>query len=188
MPSNVPTASANPGAPAASGNVTNVSYQQVRPSGNFKQLQQSGLTISYPDNWQAFSASNGGITIAPAAGVSQQAIAYGVVIDAVQAQNATSLDQATQQLINSLQQSNNLRVAGSPQPITVNGQQGRSVDLIGTSPVQQNGQALQEHDWLVTLPNPQGGLVYLVFVAPEDDFSQLRPTFQKMLRSLQLGG
>lgn len=190
IPSNVPLPSSSPaGSASPSGNVTNVSYQQVRPSGNFKQLQQGGLTISYPDNWQLFSGSSGGITIAPAAGVSQQAIAYGVVIDVAQDPNATSLDQATQNLIRGLQQNNNLRVAGTPQRITVNGQQGRSVDLIGTSPVQQNGQPVQEHDWLVTLPNPQGGgLVYLVFVAPENSFSQLRSTYRKMLRSLRLGG
>ena len=45
---------------------------------------------------------------------------------------------------------------------------------------------LTERDWLVTLPRPQGGLVYLVFVSPERDFNQLHPTYQKMLDSLQL--
>lgn len=42
-----------------------------------------------------------------------------------------------------------------------------------------------EHDWLVTVPRSQGGLMYLVFVAPEQDFGQLRPTFQRMLASLK---
>lgn len=39
---------------------------------------------------------------------------------------------------------------------------------------------------LVTVPGSQGGLMYLVFVAPEQDFSQLCPTFQRMLHSLEV--
>jgi hypothetical protein len=68
----------------------------------------------------------------------------------------------------------------------VNGQSGRSTLLTGTSPIQQNGQSVPERDWLVTLPGPNGNLTYLVFVAPENDFNQLRPTYQKMLDSLQI--
>jgi beta-barrel assembly-enhancing protease len=71
-------------------------------------------------------------------------------------------------------------------PIEVNGTQGRSLELSGKSPLTQNGQPLSERDWLVTLPRPQGGLFYVVFVSPERDFNQLHPTYQKMLDSLQL--
>jgi hypothetical protein len=52
--------------------------------------------------------------------------------------------------------------------------------------VEQNGQPVAERDWLVTIPDSQGGLMYLVFVAPDRDFGQLKPTYQKMLNSLQL--
>jgi beta-barrel assembly-enhancing protease len=79
-----------------------------------------------------------------------------------------------------------MKVYSSPSSIQVNGQQGRSVYLSGTSPIQQNGQAVPERDWLVTLPGPKGELMYVVFVAPERDFNQLRPTYQKMLDSLQI--
>ena len=130
-----------------------------------------------------------GLTIAPPSGASQDAIAYGVVIGSAQDQNANTLDQATDDLIRSLQQSNpNLRLGGNPQRITVNGVQGRSVDLSGESPVQRNGQALPEHDWLVTLPSSQAqaGLYYLIFIAPENDFGRLRGTYEKMLDSLQV--
>jgi hypothetical protein len=57
------------------------------------------------------------------------------------------------------------------------------VELTGNSPVQQNGRPLRERDWLVTLPAPQGGLVYMIFIAPENTFSQLRPTFEQILNS-----
>ena len=128
-----------------------------------------------------------GVVIAPQAGVAAGAIAYGVIVSAAQDSNATSLDQATQDLIQNLQQSNqDLQVAGNPRPIRVNGLEARSGDLLGSSPVEQNGQPLREHDWLVTLPRPQGGLLYLIFIAPENDFNRLRPTFEKMLNSLQV--
>ena len=60
------------------------------------------------------------------------------------------------------------------------------MDLTGESPIQQNGKPEPEHDWLVALPRPDGTVLYAVFIAPERDFSQLRPTYESMLRSLHL--
>jgi Zn-dependent protease with chaperone function len=191
-PANLPTApsdtSGGTGGAGGSGNVVNVSYQQVKPSGNFTQLQNQVFSIAYPDNWQPMSDQNsGGVTIAPPAGVGQGAIAYGVVINGAQDPNGGSLDQSTQQLIQGLQQSNpGLSASGSAQNIKVNGIEGRSINLRGTSPVQQDGRSVSERDWLVTLQRPQGGLLYLVFVAPEDSFRQLRSTYKRMLNSLQI--
>jgi Zn-dependent protease with chaperone function len=187
VPKNLPASSgSNAGASSAPMNVT---FDQIRPSNNFKQLQQNGFSIAYPDNWQASGdQSSGAITIAPAAGVTQAAIAYGVIVAAGQDPNASSLDQATQDLIQNMQRQNpGLRVSGNMQSIQVNGLQGRSVTLIGTSPVQRNGQPLPERDWLITLPyQGGGGLLYQVFIAPENDFGRLRPTYEKMLNSLQV--
>jgi Zn-dependent protease with chaperone function len=176
--------SANPGGNA---NISSVTPQQVKPSSNLQPLQHNAFTISYPDNWQVFGDPNSDVTIAPSAGVGQNAIAYGVVIGGSQDQNADSLDQATQDLIRNLQQSNqNLRVSGSARTIQVNGVDGRSVDLTGTSPVQKNGKPLNERDWLVTLPRPEGGLLYVIFIAPQNSFNQFRGTYQRMLNTLQL--
>jgi hypothetical protein len=126
-------------------------------------------------------------TIAPSAGVGQNAIAYGVVVSSVQDQNANSLDQATQDLIQNLQQSNpGLRQNGSIGATQVGGTQGRAVDLSGTSPIQQNGSALPERDRLVVAPGLNGNYLYLIFIAPEKDFGMLEPTFEKMLQSLRL--
>jgi len=68
----------------------------------------------------------------------------------------------------------------------VNGVQGRSIEFKGQSPVQKNGKPDSEHDWLVTLPQGQGGLVYLVFITPESAFNQIKPTYDKMLQSLKV--
>jgi hypothetical protein len=36
------------------------------------------------------------------------------------------------------------------------------------------------------LPRQDGSVLYLVFIAPERDFSQLRPAYENMLRSLHV--
>jgi hypothetical protein len=172
------------GAPPAS--LANVSFQQVQPSGNFKELQQNGFSISYPDNWEAASEQNG-ITIAPPAGAAQGAVAYGVVIGAAQDQNATTLDQATRDLVQNLEQNSQVQPAGGINRVSINGMDGRSVELKGQSPVQRNGQPAAERDWLITLPDSRGGLLYMIFVCPESDFDRLRPTFEKMLNTVRLG-
>jgi hypothetical protein len=48
-----------------------------------------------------------------------------------------------------------------------------------------SGQAQRERDWLVTLPQQDGSVMYFVFVAPKSEFQNFKPTFDSMLRSLQ---
>jgi hypothetical protein len=169
------------------GGSSSVSYRDVRPSGNLTPARDDAFTISYPDNWRLYRDQDGnGVTIAPPAGVTQGAVAYGVVINSANP-DSSSLDQAVQDVISSLEQSNaGLRPSGRPQPVRVNGVEGRSVDLRGESPIEEDGRPAPEHDWLIVLPRPQGGMLYAVFIAPERDFTELRPTFENMLRSLHL--
>jgi len=172
--------------PASSGSLADVKFEQIRPSDNLTALRTNAFSISHPDNWKAATGQNS-VTIAPPAGVGGDAVAYGVIIGGSQTGDASSLEQATQQLAQSIAQSNSgMRVSGSPESVAVNGLQGRAVYLLGESPVQQNGHALAERDWLVTVPRPGGGLLYLIFIAPETQFSQLRPTYEQMLNSLQV--
>ena len=193
IPANLPTAPSDKGGPgggtgsAGTADLSNVTLQQVKPSGKFKQLQQGPVSLQYPDNWQVSSDPNSGLTIAPAAGASQGGVAYGVVINGGQDQNASSLDDTMQKLVQSLVQSNpGSSASGNPKSITVNGVQGRTVDLAGNSPVQQNGQPLPERDRLVLLPRSDGSFVYFVFVAPQKDFNALSSTYDKMLKSVRM--
>ena len=171
---------------ANAGAITNVSFEQVRPSDQFTELHRMGVGISYPSNWITASGQNS-ITIAPKAGVGENAIAYGVVVSGAQDANASSLDQAAQDLIQNLQQTNpGLHQSGEIRHETAGGKDARSADLTGDSPLQQDGKALPEHDWLVVTQGSGGSYVYVIFIAPERDFATLKPTYQKMLDSLQL--
>jgi Zn-dependent protease with chaperone function len=181
------TGSMPPNLPGGNGQFADVSMQQVRPSSTFARAQINGFSIAYPENWKTGSDANdaNSFMIAPQEGVSQSGIAYGVLINS--APNARgSLDQATQQVLENIQKDNpGTRPSGEASSIEVNGMEGRSIFLSGPSPLEQEGQALPERDWLVTFENPSGGLFYVVFVAPERDFSQLRPTYEKMLESVR---
>jgi Zn-dependent protease with chaperone function len=161
----------------------------VAPSANLRVLNHSDFQISYPDNWQVFGDQNSAVTIAPQSGISQNAIAYGVMISGYQPEDPNaSLDQNTHELINSLRQSNpDLRQIGNDEGIRVNGVAGRSADLIGVSPLQdRRGTSVRERDWLVTMKRSDGNVIYLIFIAPDPEFGRLRPTFEEMLRSFRL--
>ena len=157
------------------------------PSGSMQTLNHSAFQMQYPQNWQVFGDQNSAVTIAPQAGLTQNAVAYGVIVNAFQPESNT-IDGAMHELEQSLRQSNpDLRLVGHDEAITINGQQGRSVDLLGSSPVMdKNNKAEKERDWLVVLPSSNNNVIYLVFIAPDRDFDRLRPTFEQMLRSFQL--
>jgi Zn-dependent protease with chaperone function len=171
---------------ANSATLSEVSLDQIRPTGEFTEVHQNGLSISYPANWSIASAQNS-LTIAPKAAVSQNAIAYGVVINGFDDSNASYLDQVTHDLIENLVKTNpGMRQAGEIRGSDVNGVQGRTADLTGNSPIQQGGTPIPEHDWLVVVPRSRGSYLSLIFIAPEKDFAALRPTYQRMLDSLRV--
>ena len=180
------SAAANPAAAGSPETIANVTLEQVKPSGDFTQASGNGFSISYPSNWATASGQNS-LTIAPKAGVGQNAIAYGVVISGARDSNANSLDQAAQDLIQNLQQSNpGMKQNGSIRSTSVNGTQGREVDLSSASPIQQNGAPLPERDRVVLVPVSNGNFLYLILISPERDFGALEPTFEKMLGSLRI--
>jgi hypothetical protein len=161
----------------------------VSPAAAMRDFNHSEYRISYPENWQVFGDSNSSVTIAPQNGVSQNAVSYGAIINDFQPENSTdSLDEATHDLVASLRQSNSdLRQIGHDETIRVNRIAGKSVDLIGSSPLKdQNGRTIQERDWLVTFQQKDGSLLYLVFISPDKDFGTMRPTYEQMLKTLRL--
>ena len=161
----------------------------VQPVASRRDFSHRDFRISYPENWQVYGDQNSAVTIAPQSGVIQNAVAYGLMINTYQPEDVNaSLDQSTHELLSSLRQSNpDLRQIGQDENIRVNGVTGKSVDLIGTSPLKdQSGRASQERDWLVAVKRRDGSLLYVVSIAPEKDFEALRPTFEQMLKSLQL--
>jgi beta-barrel assembly-enhancing protease len=165
-----------------------VSLASVLPSSRMVKTDLGAMTISRPDNWQLTNPAQSGqpMQIAPAAGVTANNVGYGVVLSSVTPKNPGSIDQITDDIVKAMQVSNDLQPAPA-QPIKVAGVQGRSVVMQSTSPFPDaNGQPQKERDWLVTVPRRDGSVLWLVFIAPEAQFDQFRPTFDAMLQSVKL--
>jgi hypothetical protein len=175
-------------AQGAAARVTPVSWTEVQPSSNFQTADLGALRIGCPENWSVIGAQQSAATIGPRAGVSEGAVAYGVVIRGGRAP-AANLDarQLTSAIVQSLQSSDaNMREVGDVHLITAGGISGGTVELETISSMADaDGKAQRELDWLVALPHGRGDAIFLVFVAPLAQFDQLRPTFERMLRSVQ---
>lgn len=160
------------------------------PSENFADYKGGSYALRYPDNWKAYSGSDGGAQFAPPGGIlgdseGQGPLAYGVIAARASipggAKDSNALDSATQQLVQSLQKSNpNLRVVRQASRVKLNGQAGLSTYLSNDSPA-----GGQETDWLITVAQPQG-LLYFLCVAPQAAYSNYEKTFNAILDSVRL--
>jgi Zn-dependent protease with chaperone function len=180
---NLPASATGPTASAGS-------MQSVLPSSRLVTADLGPVKIAHPDNWQIFPPKQQGanLIIAPQAGLTDNGVGYGVVINGVSPKGGQrmSLDDVTSDLVQSFQKGSGLQPLGSPQSVSVAGVQGRSVAMQSVSPFPDaNGRQQKERDWLVTVPRRDGSVLYFVFVAPQSEFDRFRPTYENMLRSAQ---
>jgi len=177
-----PAPSAPPASPA-------VSLRKVQPSQKLVATDLGRLKISRPDNWQVTMPKQQGdsLRIAPQAGVVSNAVGYGVVINGVMPdQQNLDIDEITAGLVQNMERSGDIKSVGKPQVITINGVQGRSVAMQSQSPfLNPGGHPQVERDWLVAVPQRDGSVIFMVFVAPEAEFSLFQPTYEAMLKSVQ---
>jgi Zn-dependent protease with chaperone function len=190
----VNTSAPAPGSPASPGPtnpaVPAVSLRKVEPSQKLVTADLGRMKISHPDNWQVQMPKQNGdsLTIAPPAGVAGSAVGYGVVINGVSPSSGQSMtiDQITAKLMQDMEGSGGVHSVGKPQTVTINGVQGRSVAMQSQSPfLNPSGQPQIERDWMVTVPQRDGSVIFMVFVAPEAEFSLFQPTYEAMLKSVQ---
>jgi hypothetical protein len=168
MPQNAPP----PGAPSASG---------------WKELRGQSFSLSYPGNWQVFGDQDSSMmTIAPREGLVQTQgggaqVGYGAILSYYSPRGRTDLRASTSELVNSLRAANpSMQIASRTQrSVRVGGSSGLITMLGSQSPY---GGA--ETDALLTVARPEG-LFYMVFVGPEQNFSQLEGAFQQMINSLR---
>lgn len=177
------------GAPATE-NVTvpSAPMSSIQPSSNFQSANVGGVTIDHPDNWQVIPGQQGSVTIAPRAGVSGGAVAYGVVIQPVSLSGSeTDVQQVTFAVAQSLESGDsNMKQNGNVEMITVGGMPAGTLQLTTVSPMPaQDGKPQPERDWLVAVPRGSGKAVAFVFVASQANFDQLKPSFDKMLSSVR---
>jgi hypothetical protein len=163
------------------------SWSAVQPSSNFQNADLGVAKMDRPANWDLVKEQSGA-TIAPRAGVSGGAIAYGVVVQAGKSPSANMNEtQLTTAVAQSLRTTDKrMKQLGDVEPIKVGGISGGSVELETISPMATaNNRVQRERDWLVAVPRGQSEVVFFVFVSPLANYDQLRPTFEQMLGSVR---
>jgi Zn-dependent protease with chaperone function len=163
---------------------------QVGLGSRMQTYRGPNFLIDHPSNWQVSGSAQSGVTLAPVGGAGTFGLAYGAIVGTVQVDSAITdsdgLANATQQLAQQLSQQNGgLQQLSVVQQLNVNGHLADGLDMRGRSPVVQNGSTSPEREWLVTITSDDGDLHTIVFVAPERDFAQLKPLFQRMLNSFR---
>jgi len=167
------------------------------------------FTVEHPDNWNVYP-SGLAVSIAPEGGVitrsdGRQVLLYGVIVNhytpfesdetrrslSLQRNYAPfedrtrprgTLEDATDDLVRTILSSNAYLRAetGSARPEVIDGAQGFSVLLSGTSPV--TGE--EERVTVYTRGLPDGHVIYALFTTPGRDYDSLQRTFSRMLRTL----
>jgi hypothetical protein len=144
-----------------------------------------------PENWRVTMPEKQGqfVTIAPPAGITDDgSVAYGVLLNVVEPPEGSrmSLDEITGHLVQGLQQGSHLEQLDKAEAVGVAGVEGRSVMLQSVSPLPgTNGEPQKERDWLVTFPQRDGSITFMIFVAPQSDFARFQPIFESMLKSVE---
>lgn len=178
-----------PAAGGSSASAPTVSLENVLPSQRMVATDLGPMKMERPENWEVVMPKQQGqsVTIAPQAGVTATGVGYGVILNGVSLPNGerVSIDDMTQRLVKEMEQNDALQQSGEPQPIIVAGIQGRSVTMHSVSPFSINGKAEKERDWLVTVPQQNGSVIFMVFVAPQSHFDRFQPTFEAMLKSVR---
>ena len=125
----------------ATSSVPFVSISKCDPARISETADLGALKIDRPENWEVVGSQQSSATIAPRAGVSGGAVAYGAVIRAGRAPAANlTMDQLTAAIVQSLRSSDsNMKQVGDIQPITVDGISGGSVELETISPMADCG-------------------------------------------------
>ena len=107
--------------------------------------------------------------------MTKSAVAYGIMLDTFQPEDTNAnLDQATDELLSSLEVQPGSATIGQDEKIPVNGIAGESVDLLGNSPYRVRAGARWEREWPVTFHR----CTELVVCGPhrsDKDFQSFRP-------------
>jgi len=167
--------------------------------------------ISYPDNWRVYSSDQGyAVTIAPQGGIvdlssGEQQIVYGMIVnhydpfgddaderfgnrrpstDDMRNQSGSSLSNATDDLVRQIRRTNPSLdlVPGSERRDTIDNGPSLSLVLRGTSPVTRR----EERVTVFARQLPDDHVLYVLFIAPGEDYEQLKTTFNRMVSSLRV--
>ena len=157
--------------------------------GDRKAFVHTAYNINYPADWQINGDESAAVvTITPPDGIDEAGnIACGLLIGRQEAGGGGTVADQVRTLEQAImKQDPNMQQEEPDDDVIVNKISGRTAEFLTKSPLSTASHTVQERDWLVALPGANGGLIYVVFVAPENQFETLRPVFESILRTFIL--
>jgi len=178
--------------------------QVAAPSSSLRKYtnRNGAYAISYPSNWRVYDSGGFGVTIAPEGGIGDAGgrteVVYGLIVNHYEpfgnsprsylrdgrTTTSVSMQDATNDLIAQLRQSSpHLRVINnSGQQLKVDGRTAMAASLRGTNP----NTRINERVTVVTRALPDGHLIYVLFVTPEQDASRYGPLLNNIVASIDV--
>ncbi|MCP5117903.1 MAG: M48 family metalloprotease, partial [bacterium] len=158
-----------------------------KPSEQQQGYRGKQFALDFPANWTKFDGE-GSVTFAPQDGVVQgqqgTQIGRGVIasFQVAQRRNQVELERDTNALIEQFRSSNpSLQRSGRrSRHAQVDGKPALLTTLYSSSPYGQG----REVDLLLTVAGPDG-LYYMLFIAPQSEYRQHQPAFEKMMHSVR---
>ena len=169
----------NTSSPTAGGRYTNnVPY----PASRYRTYRSGNwIQMNVPSNWEEFSGQSD-VTFAPQGAYGDQGITHGAMIGVTRSRGG-SFDQATQEYVQGLVQSNSyLRQQSGFTRTSVGGRQAYATTLAGRSPVTGRNETVTVY----TVPLRSGDLLYIAAVAPSDEAFRYNSAFRTMIGSVRL--
>ncbi len=178
--------------------------QVPAPSSSLRKYtnRNGAYAISYPSNWRVYDSGGFGVTIAPDGGIGDAGgrteVVYGLIVNHYEpfgnsprsylrdgrTSTSVTMQDATNDLLAQLRQSSpHLRViSNSGQQIQVDGRTAMAASLRGTNP----NTRINERVTVVTRALPDGHLIYMLFVTPEQDASRYGPLLNNIVASIDV--
>ncbi len=191
-------------------NQTPLSVEIERPSPHMRDYWRPGgfwFRAQYPEDWLAYPSGDGlGVTLVPPGGIIetgvQKRLVCGAVINRYRPIGDNSLwtglpqrsfryvggrgelvEAANDLLDCALQNNPHLDfVRGSDRRGSIEGARAIALTLSGRSPATGRGERAQ----IYARELDDGDIVYAIFVAPDDEYGDFRPVFERMLRGLKI--
>ncbi len=141
--------------------------------------------LQVPENWRDFAAQSS-VTFAPRGGIGnvqgQTVYTHGAEVGVTQA-NGRDLREASDNYLNSLLQGNSyLRATSGYRRVKIDNRTALGRALSGRSPTTGKNETVT----IYTAQQGNGGLFFIILVAPDDEYRTYQPAFETILRTIRI--
>jgi Zn-dependent protease with chaperone function len=192
------------GNPPMTSSGTGAIGQVAAPSSSLRKYtnKNGAYAIGYPSNWRVYDSGGFGVTIAPEGGIGDAGgrteVVYGLIVNHYdpfgnsprsylrdgRTSTAVTMQDATNDLIAQIRQNSpHLKViSGSGQQLRLDGKTAMAASLRGTNP----NTRINERVTVLTRALPDGHLIYVLFVTPEQDASRYGAVLNNIVASIDV--